>query len=153
MFAFLVCSQLNRKSVYTMPVDTSYLLLFLSQSKDPSARTPQHRAESCQASTWRLDLISHMLSNYVLHEKDVTSLPTFGVQMKTAQASPHRRCRYFLTNAERGLKSQEMSRDIQVWVNHASQLSSSSLTLRFNIQILFQSNPLIMEAYTIGILS
>ena len=58
-----------------MPVDTSYLLLFLSQSKDPSARTPQHRAESCQASTWRLDLISHVLSNYVLQKKDVKPTP------------------------------------------------------------------------------
>ena len=66
------------------PIDTSYLLLSLSQWKDPSARAPQHRAESCQASTWKLDLISHVLSNYVLQKKDVNSLPTFGVQMKTA---------------------------------------------------------------------
>lgn len=59
-------------------------ILCLTQWKDPSAYHPQHRAESCQASTWQVDLISHVLSNYVLQKEDVSSLPTFGVQMKTA---------------------------------------------------------------------
>jgi hypothetical protein len=64
------------------------------------------------ASTWQVDLVSHVLSNCVQRKTDV--VPTFGVQMKTAQASPQHQCRHFLTNAERGLKNYGTSRDLEL---------------------------------------